>query len=386
MLNRDPPDHTRLRALVSKAFTPRRIEQLRDRVQGVCDDLLSAVASGRSFDLVHGYALPIPLTVIAELLGIPKEDRRRFHALTRGSLALGAPTGALDVPFALPYFWLLSRFFRKLFDERRARPRDDLITALVQAEEAGDRLNEDELLGTAILLLLAGYETTVNLIASGTLALLEQPAERERFTRQLDLAESAIEELLRYTSPVEITPPRVTRVEVTIGSATIRRVRGRGPGIGEPGRIAVRGSRWLGPGARSEPTRRLGAGQPFLPRGEPGADGGANRAHHALPPISRASARGSAGIVALAQDAASARPRGAAAHSLSERQVPFSRRSGCRLSTAGMHRRHVTLTESRHGAALEAVRDAGGGLFSSARASTRCGAARGVRWQFLDRG
>jgi len=221
MLNRDPPDHTRLRALVSKAFTPRRIEQLRERVQGVCDDLLSAVASGRSFDLVHGYALPIPLTVIAELLGIPKEDRRRFHVLTRGSLALGAPTGALDVPFALPYFWLLTRFFRKLFDERRARPRDDLITALVQAEEAGDRLNEDELLGTAILLLLAGYETTVNLIASGTLALLEQPAERERFTRQLDLAESAIEELLRYTSPVEITPPRVTRVEVTIGSATI---------------------------------------------------------------------------------------------------------------------------------------------------------------------
>src|SRR5688572_16032500 len=158
MLGRDPPDHTRLRGLVSQAFTPRRIEQLRGRVQAVCDELLAAVPPGRPFDLLEAYALPIPLTVIGDLLGVPKQDRRRFHVLTRGTLAIGAPTGLFDVPKALPYLWLLMRFFRKLFDERRARPKEDMITALVQAEEAGDRLSETELLGTAILLLFAGYE------------------------------------------------------------------------------------------------------------------------------------------------------------------------------------------------------------------------------------
>jgi len=221
MLNRDPPDHTRLRTLVSKGFTPRRIEELRGRIETVCEDLLSAAARGTSFDLVRDYALPVPLTVIGVLLGIPKEDRPLFHRLTRGSLPIGAPTGLLDVPLALPHVWLLVRYFRKLFAARRAAPRDDLLTALVQAEEAGDRLSEDELLGMAVLLLFAGYETTVNLIAGGALALLEDPAQRERFTREPDLAESAVEELLRYTSAVEITPPRVTSEELALDSITI---------------------------------------------------------------------------------------------------------------------------------------------------------------------
>lgn len=221
MLNRDPPDHTRLRTLVSKAFTPRRIGQLAERIEAVCDERLSAVRAGESFDLVKEYALPLPLTVIGELLGIPREDRHRFHVLTRGSLSIGAPTRVLDVPLALPFVWRLVRYFRKLFDERRARPRDDLITALVQAEEAGDRLSEDELLGMAVLLLLAGYETTVNLVASGALALVQDPEARERFVREPDLAETAVEELLRYTSPVEITPPRVTREDVTLAAVTV---------------------------------------------------------------------------------------------------------------------------------------------------------------------
>ena len=137
MLNRDPPDHTRLRALVSQAFSPRRIERLRGRIQSVCDRLLDAVPAGGSFDLVRDYALPLPLTVIAELLGIPEEKRLRFHRLTRGSLPIGAPTHLFDVPRSLPYVWLLIRFFRKLFAERRARPQDDLISDLVQVEEAG---------------------------------------------------------------------------------------------------------------------------------------------------------------------------------------------------------------------------------------------------------
>jgi cytochrome P450 len=223
MLNRDPPDHTRLRAPVSQAFTARRIEQLRGRIEAVCAELLDAVPEGASFDLVRAYALPIPLAVVSELLGIPPEDRRRFHVLTRGSLPIGAPTRLLDVPVALPYLWLLMRYFRRLFAERRVRPREDLISAMVQAQEGGDRLSEDELLGMAILLLLAGYETTVNLIASGALALLQNPEQRRRFLEEPGLAEPAIEELLRYTSPVEITPPRVTREEVDLGNVTIAR-------------------------------------------------------------------------------------------------------------------------------------------------------------------
>jgi cytochrome P450 len=223
MLNRDPPDHTRLRGLVSQAFTPRRIEQLRGRVQAVCDELLAAVPPGRPFDLLEAYALPIPLTVIGDLLGVPKQDRRRFHVLTRGTLAIGAPTGLFDVPKALPYLWLLMRFFRKLFDERRARPKEDMITALVQAEEAGDRLSETELLGTAILLLFAGYETTVNLISTGALELLRHPDQRARFVEDPAVSETAVEELLRYTSPVEITPPRVAREDFAFGPAQVRR-------------------------------------------------------------------------------------------------------------------------------------------------------------------
>ncbi len=223
MLSQDPPDHTRLRKLVSQAFTPRRIEALRGRIQAVCDELLEAGQRTESFDLVRGYALPMPLTVIAELLGIPKQDLHRFHVLVQGSIPISAPTGILDIPTALPYVWLLMRYFRRLFSERRTRPGDDLLSALVQAEEAGDRLDEDELLAMAILLLFAGYETTVNLIGSAALALLQHPAQRARFVSEPGLAGSAIEELLRYTSPVEMTLPRVPREDVTLSSVTIPR-------------------------------------------------------------------------------------------------------------------------------------------------------------------
>ncbi len=223
MLNRDPPDHTRLRSLVSKAFTPRRIEGLRGRVQRVCDDLLGAVRPGAPFDLVRDYALPVPLTVISEMLGIPEGDRRRFHTLARGALSIGAPTRLADVAFALPHLWLVMRYFRKLFADRRAQPGDDLVSALVQAEDAGDRLTERELMGMSLLLLLAGYETTINLIASGALALLEHPAQRARFVEDPSLSASAVEEVLRFTSPLEMTPPRVAREDLAIGSVTIRR-------------------------------------------------------------------------------------------------------------------------------------------------------------------
>ena len=223
MLGRDPPDHTRLRALVGQAFTPRRVEELKGRVEEVCEELLAGARARGSFDLVHDYALPIPLTVISEMLGIPKRDHRRFHVLTRGALAIGAPTRLLDVPRALPYVWLLMRYFRRLFQERAERPGNDLVSALVRAEDAGDRLSERELMGTSILLLFAGYETTVNLVASGALALLRDPGQKALFVEEPSLRASAVEELLRYTSPVEMTPPRVALEDVEIGGAPIRR-------------------------------------------------------------------------------------------------------------------------------------------------------------------
>ena len=223
MLSQDPPDHTRLRKLVSQAFTPRRIEQLRGRIQAVCDELLDVAARSRSFDLVRGYASPIPVTVIAELLGIPREDRHRFHAVAVRSIQVTAPSGMLDIPMGLPYLWMLVRYFRKLFAERRARPGDDLVSALVQAEDTGDRLDEDELIGMSVLLLVAGFETTVNLIGSGALALLQHADQRARFVGEPALAGSAIEELLRFTSPVEMTTPRLAREDVTLSSVTIPR-------------------------------------------------------------------------------------------------------------------------------------------------------------------
>ena len=221
LTNLDPPDHTRLRTLVSRAFTPRLIERLRDRIQSVCDDLLDAAAPNGRMELVRGYALPLPLTIISELLGIPPQDRLRFHSWTNSLAAAFSGIGGLLR--ALPKMWPSVRYLRKLFAERSAEPHDDLVTALVQAEAGGDRLSEDELLAMVGMLLLAGHETTINLIGSGTLALLQHPQQRDRLQQNPALAESAIEELLRYTSPADFTTPRVTRQEVRIGDVTIPR-------------------------------------------------------------------------------------------------------------------------------------------------------------------
>ena len=220
MLNRDPPDHTRLRTLVHKAFTPRLVERLRERIQSVCDDLLDAAAPGGRMELIREYALPLPLTIIADLLEIPAPDRLRFHAWSR---AMIATSSGVDVLRALPSIWLMMRYLRQLFAQRRINPRDDLVTSLVQAEEAGERLSEEELLAMVILLLIAGYETTVNLIAGGTLALIQHPQQRDRLRQNPALAASAIEELLRYTSPLEIASARLVREEIAIASMIIPR-------------------------------------------------------------------------------------------------------------------------------------------------------------------
>jgi cytochrome P450 PksS len=224
MLDLDDPDHARLRALVSKAFTPRLIERLRGRIEALCEELLDAMERERDrkggIDLVAGYALPLPATVIAELLGVPAEDHAKFH---RWSNRLVSVSSGRDMLRALPAAHSFVRYLRKLVERRRADPQDDLITALIRAEEAGDKLSEDELLAMAFLLLVAGHETTVNLIASGTLALLEHPEQTENLRRDPSLVKPAVEELLRYTSPVEIATERYAREDTEVGGTTIPR-------------------------------------------------------------------------------------------------------------------------------------------------------------------
>ena len=224
MLDADEPDHTRLRALVRKAFTPRLIEQLRERIQMLCDDLLDAAQHKGGIELISDYALPVPATVIADLLGVPPEDRRKFHRWSSKivSLSPGAET-SLEGLRAIPSVWAFIRYLRKQFEQRRFDPKDDLITALVQAEEAGDKLSEDELLAMGFLLLVAGHETTVNLIASGTLTLLEHPEQMKMLMHNPSLIKPAVEELLRYTSPVQIATERFAGEDVTIAEMRIRR-------------------------------------------------------------------------------------------------------------------------------------------------------------------
>jgi cytochrome P450 len=224
MLDLDDPDHARLRALVSKAFTPRLIERLRGRIEALCEELLDAMERERKreggTDLVAGYALPLPATVIAELLGVPAEDHAKFH---RWSNRLVSVSSGRDMLRSLPAALAFVRYLRNLVERRRADPQDDLITALIRAEEAGDRLSQDELLAMAFLLLVAGHETTVNLIASGTLALLEHPQQTERLRRDPSLVKPAVEELLRYTSPVEMATERYAREDTEIAGTTIPR-------------------------------------------------------------------------------------------------------------------------------------------------------------------
>jgi cytochrome P450 len=219
ILDLDGAEHTRLRGLIHKAFTPRLIERMRERIQTLADHLLDVAQRRGEMDLIRDYALPIPLTVIAEILGIPEGDRMKFHRWTKAVVELTARQHAL-LWGLLPLVSMVS-YLKRIFKRRRADPRDDLITALVQAEEAGDRLTEDELLAMVFVLLVAGHETTVNLIGSGALALLENPEEMRLLRRKPDSIKTAIEELLRYVNPVEQATQRYAREDVTLHGITI---------------------------------------------------------------------------------------------------------------------------------------------------------------------
>ena len=220
MLDLDTPDHTRLRALVHKAFTPRLVERMRERVQTLADELLEGVARRGEMDLINDYALPLPMTIITEILGVPTRDRHKFHKWSKAVVSLSSPNATVRV---IPPVWMFIRYLRRFFKVRRRDPQDDLASALIQAEEAGDKLSEDELLAMVFLLLIAGHETTVNLIGSGTLALLEHPDQMEKLRREPSLIKSAVEELLRYTAPVFMSTERYAREDVTIHGVTIPR-------------------------------------------------------------------------------------------------------------------------------------------------------------------
>jgi cytochrome P450 len=220
MLDLDEPDHGRLRTLVHKAFTPAMMDRLGVRIQEIADQLLDAVEPKSRMDLVRDYALPLPLTVIAELLGIPSGDRERFH---RWSKATIRPPSVFNIVRAIPSMLAFMRYFRQLFRQLRVSPREGLLTALVQVEEAGDRLSEDELLGMGVLLVIAGHETTVNLIASGTLALLEHRDQLELLRGNPSLIGTAVEELLRFANPLDMATTRFTREDVPIVGTTIPR-------------------------------------------------------------------------------------------------------------------------------------------------------------------
>ena len=220
MLDLDSPDHTRLRALVHQAFTPRIVEQMRLRVQTLADELLDAVARKDEMDLIRDYALPLPMTLITEILGVPACDRDKFHHWSKVIVSVNQFNNNWRV---IPTIWKFTRYLRSFIKMRRADPRDDLVSALIQAEESGDTLSEDELLAMVFLLLVAGHETTVNLIGSGTMELLQHPEQMDKLRCEPSLIQPAIEELLRYTSPVFMSTERYAREDVTIQGVTISR-------------------------------------------------------------------------------------------------------------------------------------------------------------------
>jgi cytochrome P450 PksS len=221
MLDLDDPDHARLRSLVHKAFTPKVVENMRQQVESLTEELLDAVQPRGRMDLVRDYALPLPTSIIAQMLGVSARERHKFHRWS--SAIVSSQSSKWSTVWAIPNAIAFLRYIRKLIRLRRDEPQSDLTSALTQAEETGDKLNEDELLSMIFLLLIAGHETTVNLIANGTLALLRHPDQTEKLRRDPSLIELAVEELLRFEGPLETATERYTLEDVLISGSTIPR-------------------------------------------------------------------------------------------------------------------------------------------------------------------
>ena len=303
MLNRDGDDHRRLRRLVTKAFTPKRVEQLRPRIQAIADELLDAVEPRGAMDLSADYAFPLPITVIAELLGVPTADQDRFK---EWSDAIISP--ALDPEDMERFFEQMGEFVGYLTDffaQRRAAPTDDLVSALLAARDESDALSEQELFGTVVLLIVAGHETTVGLIGNAVLNLLEHPDQLALLQADPTLIPGAVEELLRYEGPVERSLNRWAATDVELGGQTIRKgdlvipiltAAGRDPArFPDPDRLDV--------DPRGHAPPRLRPRQPLLPGRAAGSPRGRDRARDALPASAGAAARGAPRPARMAPDA-----------------------------------------------------------------------------------
>lgn len=223
MLFIDPPDHTRLRALVKQAFTARAVESMRVYVRRVVDDLLDGVAEAGAMDMVTDLGYPLPTTVICEMLGIPAGDRGLFRKWTTDTMPFIDPVMQPGAVRRVNESMVAFRdYFRGLIRERRRSPGDDLLTGLLRAEEHGDKLSAEEVIGTCILLLIAGYETTANMIPNGLLALLRNPDQLRLLRENPGLIRSATEELIRYDSSVQMVK-RIPVQDVEVGGAAVRK-------------------------------------------------------------------------------------------------------------------------------------------------------------------
>jgi cytochrome P450 len=222
MMFLDPPDHTRLRSLVSQAFTPKVVEGLRPRIQQLVDELLDGVADQGEMDVLADLAYPLPTVVICELLGVPAGDRELFKEWSSdASRLLDGYLDPMEQTKGLAAAMQLAGYFTDLIEKRRADPHDDLLSALIAAEDDGLRLTHEELLTTATLLLLAGFETTMNLVGNGALALLQHPEELARWRADPSLDRTAIEELLRWEGPVHVTA-RIATCDAEVGGQEIK--------------------------------------------------------------------------------------------------------------------------------------------------------------------
>lgn len=219
MLFADPPDHGRMRKLVSTAFTRRRVEQMRPRIQQITDDLIDVIAAKGEADLVETLALPLPIAVISEMLGVPFADRSEFERHAEVLTGINASSGFDAIIAAGRWF---DEYLAGLVQQRRREPQDDLISGMLAAQDKGDRLTDVELRSNALLLLSAGFETTVNLIANGLLALLRHPEAMAALRSEPNLMTTAVDELLRYDSPVSCVTYHFAQEPVEIGGFEIR--------------------------------------------------------------------------------------------------------------------------------------------------------------------
>ena len=221
MVFKDDPDHKRLRGLVNKAFTPKMVQRMEADIEKIVDRLVDGLDGGRTVDLVHDLAVPLPLAVISDMLGVDDADRDQFHAWMRDFTEASA--SPLQMIRALPIGRRMISLFERLAEDRRTNPDDRLVTALVEANEDGEKLSDWEITSMIFLLLLAGHDTTANLIGNGMLALIDHPDELRRLRANPKLIDTAVEELLRFTTPVPCGAARIALEDVEVAGVTIPR-------------------------------------------------------------------------------------------------------------------------------------------------------------------